>query len=1112
MNVSLFIDETYALDETKNHINMKIRKPSYQLHASMMLAAGLAIGLSPVVSTDAKASVNDIHSLNQNEMSVRGTVVDENGEPLIGAAIIVEGSNSKGVVTDLDGHFMLLHVPKNSSLKISYVGYEDQTVKVSKDSPVNVKLIPDNRTLNEVVVVGYGTQKKATLTGAVSMVQGDDVFKGRSSSNAGTALQGAIPGLTITRSSSRPTSDVSINIRGGISANSNSPLILIDGVDAYKWELNTLNPSDIESVSVLKDAAASIYGARAAGGVILVTTKRAKAGKTSITYNGSATMNYKGRKYPAASGSEWARMMLMADSNDTNHAGGASTLWTCGSQNFNREFYERIMNNEAFDWNGTNLLRIDPLNANVVDAVYGTTWGTKQNLTLETGGDKIKSITSVGFADDRSLIKVTYDGQRKYNFRNNSDFNLGKYVSIQTNISYDDRYTNTPTYGVGMGLQDMWIFPFYTKSGQYYYDNFGGNNVVAHLKEGGRTKKYDYLFRLSGKINIDLSFISPVLEGLSFYAKGSIRQQNSYTTTQSHKIQLYSWDDTEGPVTTNGATTGSKAKEEKLTEYNSRSLYQLYEYFLNYDRTFGDHHVSFMLGNTNELQDNHNYTVYRTSSDPVDLGDLNAYDTTTDRISSSGAYKYSYVSVVSRVNYDYMGKYLIEGTWRHDGSSKLVKKNRWDDFFGVSAGWRISEEKFMKELRWLSNLKIRASWGQSGNVASIGNYEAYPTISTGTVVMNGVLIPTSWISGVTDDSRTWERVNSTNVGVDFGFFRNRLSGTFDYFWRKNDGMLINLVYPQVYGGTAPSTNSGIYKTHGWELSLNWNDKVGKDFSYNIGFTLSDARTEVTSYDGKNSISWGVNSIVEGKPLNALYVFKTDGFFQTQSEVDAYYEQMNGNQSGSLVAGVTKGTTNELIPGCVRRVDLNGDHDITKEDLYYYGDTDPHYNLGITLGVSYKGFDFSAFFQGVGQWYHVRNGQMGCAFWSGWTNTNRVFTDNTWYPGDEYGYHAANTDADYPIMSRVGARNNWNYINYNDINVHNDWYVRCKQLQIGYSLPSSLLSKTPIHNLRFWISADNLFDISNVKDGFDPEMQSSMSTYSGVDVFASSITFGADITF
>ncbi|MFV0537914.1 MAG: SusC/RagA family TonB-linked outer membrane protein [Dysgonomonas sp.] len=1104
-------------------MNVKF-KSKFQKNKSIIFAIAILLGGVFNSSLHSENYTKENFSKNQTNQTIKGKVTDKNGEPLIGVSVSIVGTTS-AVITDIDGSFSI-NVPENATqIRFSYIGYKERIVKIDK-SEIDIILQENEELLGEVVVVGYGTQKKATLTGAVAMVNGDEVLKGRAASNVGTALQGTIPGMTVTRSSSRPTDNATISIRGGISANSSDPLILIDGVDAYAWELNQLNPNDIESISVLKDAAASIYGARAAGGVILITTKRAKEGRTVVSYNGSVTANFVGKKYPAATGSEWARMMLMADYNDTNHPNGGSSLWTL--QGWDVDFYTRIMRNEAFDWNGTNVLRIDPLNANQADLVYGTTWGTSHNISIQSGNENLKSMTSMGFFNDRSLIKVVYDGQKKYNFRNNTDYNLGKYIKLETNISYDYKKTDEPTYGIGYGLQDMWIFPLYTESGKHYYDNFGGNNVVAHLAEGGKTVTNSYMLRASGKATIDLSFIKESLKGLSFYAKGSIRQYNENLKAQSHKVQMYSYYDIEnGPQTNNGAMTGNKANLESLTEINTRSLYQVYEFFLNYDRTFGSHHVSAMFGNSNELRDNNMTGMYRSGNESIILNDLNVYDTTTDVINPNnsqfvkdkgsrykdkwGAYKWAYVSLVSRLNYDYAGKYLLEASWRHDGSSRLVKDNRWQDFFGTSAGWRLSEETFMKDIDWLSNFKIRASWGQSGNVSTIGNYEAYPQISTGTTVLNGIKVPTSWISGATDDSRTWETVTSTNVGIDYGFFNNRLSGTFDYFWRKNDGMLINITYPQVYGGTAPSTNSGTYKTHGWEVSINWQDQIN-DWNYNIGFSLSNAKTEVTSYKGKTAITYGVNSIVEGKPLNALYVYKTDGLFQSQAEVDAYYAKMNGNVSGSLMGNVKNGTVNELTPGSVRRVDLNGDNDITTDDLYYYGDTDPHYNFGLNLGVSYKNLDFSAFFQGVGQQYNVRNGQMGCAFWSGWTNTNGYFMDNTWYAGDPNGYNSANTNAKFPLISRNGNRNNWNYKQYNDINVINSWYVRCKQIQVGYSLPKSWVSKTSLTKVRVWLAGENLFDISNVKDGYDPEAAAKMSTYGGVDIFSSSLSFGLDVTF
>ncbi len=1075
------------------------------LFSTMMASALLAVSPQSVF-----ADVNEVQSVMQTG-TVKGQVVDANGEPIIGASVLVKGTTN-GTITDFDGNFSLNDASKGT-LVISYIGYQTQEVSADGKSLVKVVLKEDTEVLDEVVVVGYGVQKKATLTGAVSMINADETLKGRATTNVASSLQGTIPGLTITRTTSRPTEDPALSLRGGISTNDNKPLILIDGSEAYTWELNTINPNDIENVSVLKDASASIYGARAAGGVILITTKRGKAEKLSVTYNGAVTANFQGKRYPAASGSEWAKMMLSAAHEDIN-----GSVWAI--MDFTKEEFERVANNEAFDWTTTNGIkyRIAPLNAYQPDYVYGTTWSHNHNLSISGGSERIQTKTSIGFADDRSIVKVTYDGQKKYNFRNNTDFKLGDYVKLATNIAYDNRYKNVPSKGIGFGLQDFYIFPLYTEDGTKYYDNFGGNNVLAHLTEAGRTKNKFDSFRLGGKIDVDLSFLHSSLKGLSVSAKANVRQDHTNWRTINKTIQMYDY--YTGEVT-NNAQTGSRSKTPQMYENNSSNLYQDYEFFLNYDRTFDNHHIAVMFGNTNELRENRSLTVHRTASSNQELEDLSVYDASSTELVShdnwgkTEQYKWAFVSFLGRVNYDYAGKYMIEGTWRRDGSSKLVKEQRWQNFYGVSGGWRISEENFIKDnISWLNNLKIRASWGEAGNLSSIGNYESFATIGIGTTIFGTTpgLANTAWIGGIVDDSRTWERVETTNIGLDWGLFNNRLSGSFEYYWRKNKGMLMSITYPKILGATAPATNSGTYKANGWELSLNWQDHINKDWSYNVGFILADAKTEIASYEGAISKKAGVNKIVEGYPMNSLWVYKSDGLFQSQSEVDAYYSQMTGNVSGSKITSVKQGTDNALTPGSVHRVDLNGDKDITVDDLYYYGDMAPHYTFGINLGLTYKNFDFSAFFQGVGQQYNIRSGQMGCAFWSGWTNTNGYFLGNTWTSDDNPYYPGNQGDDVFPVMSRNGNRNTWNYKDYNDLNVINNWYVRCKSIQLGYTLPKNWISKVGIQNLRVWVAGENLFDISNVKDGFDPEANYEMGAYNGLEVFSSSVSFGLDITF
>lgn len=475
---------------------------------SMMMASALLAGSPQAIF----AGVNEIQAVMQTG-TVKGQVVDVQGEPIIGASVLVKGTTN-GTITDFDGNFTLGNATRGT-LVVSYIGYKAQEVIIKGRNLVKVVLQEDSEILDEVVVVGYGTQKKATLTGAVSVIDADETSKGRATTNVATSLQGTIPGLTITRTTSRPTEDPTLSLRGGISTNDNKPLILIDGSEAYTWELNTINPNDIENISVLKDASASIYGARAAGGVILITTKRGKAERLTVTYNGAVTANFQGKRYPAATGSEWAKMMLSAAHEDIN-----GSVWSI--MDFTEDEFKRVANNEAFDWTTKSGIkyRIDPLNAYQPDYVYGTTWSHNHNLSISGGSEKIQTKTSIGFADDRSIIKVTYDGQKKYNFRNNTDFKLGDYVKLATNIAYDNRYKNVPSKGIGFGLQDFYVFPLYTEDGTKYYDNFGGNNVLAHLTEAGRTKNKFDSFRLGGENRYRFEFFAFIIKRLVYKCEG----------------------------------------------------------------------------------------------------------------------------------------------------------------------------------------------------------------------------------------------------------------------------------------------------------------------------------------------------------------------------------------------------------------------------------------------------------------------------------------------------------------------------------------------------------------------------------------------------------------
>jgi len=966
--------------------------------------------------------------------------------------------------------------------------------------------------LDEVVVVGYGTQKKATLSGSVTQVKGDDVLKGKATQNIASALQGTIPGLTITRSSSRPGNEgTSITLRGGISVNATDPMILIDGVEAYQWELSQINPNDVESISVLKDAAAAIYGTKAGAGVILVTTKRGKEGKPKVTYSGSVHSNIVGKKFPVANGQTWAEMLVHATENDAyallDKNGNPQYSWWMWPE----DIWRKMANGERYEGVVGGAWRVLDPTADQFDAVYGNTSGQSHNVTFTGGTDKLKVMTSLGYANDRSLVDVVYDGQKKYNFRTNADYKVNDWIKTEFNISYDKRTTSTPTQGVGQGIQDMYLFPLYNSYGQFY-DTFGNNNVLAKLVEGGKTNNTEEILRLGGKLTLDLNKLT---KGLSVSGSANVRLRKHWLVARQNRVTMYDWSgettSSDGNPNYNLGTGSIKSQSTDANCWVKNTyddvLYQTYNAFVNYNREFAGHNIGIMAGITGEKTHYQELYGYRQNMSSDDLDDINLGDATTAQV-TGGSNEVGMISYLGRLNYDYKGIYLLEGLFRRDGSSKFSAANRWANFAGISGGVRFSEFNFIKDLAIFDNLKLRASYGETGSQTGIGNYDYISSISTGTTIFgySGAKSTTAWVSSMTTDNRTWERVGTTNFGLDFALLKNRLSGSFEYYIRNNKGMLISMTYPQTLGVSAPKTNNGNFQAKGWELQLDWNDKIGEDFRYHVGLSLSDAKTEITQYSGALAISNGLNnpvggsSFIEGKPLNALYVYKTDGYLQTQDDVNAYYTAITQKAGG---IHPVQGTTNQLTPGCVKKVDLNGDGRITTDDLYYYGDANPHYQFGINLGANYKNFDFTMFIQGVGQQNIIRTGSLSSPWYSGWTNQNATFWGNTWT--------ADNTDARYPIMSRNGSRNNWNYKQYNDINVNSCWYARAKSVVLGYTLPKNLVRKVNIENLRFYISGDNLFEFSNVKDGFDPEAQAS-SNQGNVDVYARTISFGVDLTF
>ena len=922
----------------------------------------------------------------------------------------------------------------------SYIGYQTQEVSISGKSNLLIRLSEDSEVLDEVVVTGYGVQKKASLTSAISQIKGEEAFKNKGIANATVALQGEIPGLTITRSSTRPGSEgAAMKIRGDISVNGNSsPLIIIDGIYGSLDELNAMDASDIENISVLKDASAAIYGARSASGVVLVTTKRGKKGKAQITYNGSISRTIDGIQPPITTNAEWLDMFFEAqyndaravrpnltdprdiyqnmdwwifksfggptlDESDIDPETGAPTIYR-GYKLFNALRSGQILTLR----NGTKVERWDP-NTYMQDYLYGQATSHKHNISISGADDKFSYRASLGYAENNSQLKVAEDGEKKYSARLNADYQALDFLKFETNMAYEKRDIVNPSTDVGAGYFDPWFWPIWNENGDVYDTFSGSRNPVGGLTQGGQNKNSLTTFR--GGLKATLDFSKWGLEGLTLSGTGNYKLVRRDQQKVYNKVQYYDWVGTK-----TGNKQGPGSLEEIMEKWENITLGG----FINYDRIFKEKHsVSAMLGMTAEQETSKKVGAKRNQGPMYpgsDLTDLDVWVSGDNNGAYGGQSSWGFVSYLGRVNYVYDDKYSIELLGRRDGSSKLSKEQRWKNFYSVSGFWRISSEEFMKDFTWLSDLKVRYNYGKTGSVTGIDNYERYALIKTGGTIFG--VNPTShtslWIDGIRSDQRTWETINSHDVGVDFAFLNNRLRGSFDYFIKRNNGMFINVEYPSILGAGAPKTNNGKFEAKGWEIALNWNDKIGQ-VTYNLGASLSDAWSKVLELENNENVpNPGKNSNrLIGKPRDALYVYQTDGIFQTQEEVDAYYEMYYWNAShtgpkpNNIIPAPQEASAETLRPGARKVVDLNGDGSITTADLYYAGDMAPRLTFGIKAGLEWKGIDVAAFFQGVGKQTILRSGYLAAPWTTNYVLQNSTFMGKMWTP--------ENPDAEYTML-------------------------------------------------------------------------------------------------
>lgn len=1026
---------------------------------------------------------------------ITGKVIDANNkEPIIGASIQVKGT-SIGTMSDLDGQFKITVKDKNASLQVSYVGYKTVVQPLNGKTSITITLQESTQELDQVVVIGYGVQKKSDLTGAIASVDADEIAK-LPATNVMHAIQGKAAGVEIVQNSGAPGASSTVRIRGMGTINNSDPLYVVDGIPMDN--IDYLSPDDIESIEILKDASsAAIYGSRAANGVVLVVTKSGKNSQKILNVNFNAYVGWQ---------ESWKDPRLM-DKEDF-------------------AYYSDFVNNlnVVTDYDAaTGQMKIKPETQELID--NGVDWWDelsrsalmqKYNISLYGGNDKLNYYVSGNFQNTDGIIKESNYERKSFNGKMNAK--LLKNLSLGTNLTYareDRRVVGEGTWGViKTAINYNPLTPIYDQNESY--------NWTTPIENLRRTTYDTYVNTFIGQITLDWD----IVKGLKYSTRAS------YSNYASDQEQFNRYN-------VNPEIVGTIKYDVKRYPTTTDNI--SWDNILNYTAKWGDHDFSVMVGQTLETS-----TMKRTWAQGTGYGgyddEFNALNFAQFSQSTSGyTTSWTALGLLGRISYDYKDRYLLQANFRADASSRFSKKNRWGYFPSVSAGWKINSESFMQNVDWISLLKLRAGWGQLGN-NRIGNnaYATYVGQQSATYIY-GVGMPTIQpgmsISSYGNSDILWERTQSTSVGLDFNVLDNRISTSVDYFIKDTHDMLVAvpIVYSSGYTST-PMQNAGSVRNKGWEVQLSYKDRIG-DFNFELSGNFTKVKNEVTALGGNDDAIYGgnlgspnnlgyVNKTVVGAPIACFYGWKTAGIM---TEADF-------NEDGSPKVPVfSSGST--YTPGDMKFVDVNGDGVIDDNDRTFIGNPNPDFYYGFNINMEYKGFDLSMFFQGVAgnEIYDVTRyfRYSNVSYSGGWENLNYLsfsnvsedYFDKVWRPvpdpaNPSYRDHwGANLNGTVPLPSSDGTKNEMNFRN-SDFYVQDGSYLRLKNIQLGYTFPKKWVNKLSVSNLRVYASATNLFTITSY-DGLDPEVgktsgQESNNLYLGIDqgVYpqARSYMFGVIIDF
>jgi len=1115
------------LMDTKKDISINVNnKPLHEVVKTVLEQKGLEASYhnNTIVLTKKKEVIKPAPK------TISGVVTDSKGEPIIGATVI-DADSKEGTITDFDGRFKL-SLSQGENIQISYVGYRSVTINTSGKFNFSVILKEDVANLEEIVVVGYGTQKKINLTGAVSIVSADQI-QNRPSGSVVSLLQGAIPNLNVNMTSGRPGGSGTLNIRGATSINGGSPLVLVDGIEA---SLEHLNPNDIASVTVLKDASASaIYGARAAFGVILVTTISKDNGTDKIKVNYTGTYGI-GRS--TTSTDFETRGYYSVYIND---------LFYRTTQGVNYSKYTEADMLEM--WARRNDKTEDPTRPWVVVQNRGgknsyiyyanTDWYhymyndnrpmQKHNISVSGGNDKVKFLFSGGIHAEDGIMRINTDKYKKANLRSKVTADINKYISISNNTSF---YRNSYTFPGSGTVNNSFVYqnvhglasyvPVNPDGTPVYMTIFNSAGVMdgwnALITNGKHTNEDTYI----NLTNIAELTIKP-FKGLEI--KGNFSYAYNGYTAMNRSVNIpYSMYPGEVSYVTSGRG------ENKINETFNRNEYYATNLFATYNKSFGDHNLSLLGGFNYETRSYKDIGIVGWNLLSDDLSDLNltAIDETTGMArfeGSGGQNEYAVMGGFGRFNYDYQGKYLLEVSGRNDGSSKFMRGLRYAFFPSFSAGWRMSEEKFFKPMTdVVDNFKIRVSHGSLGNQNISGYYPFIRTVSTSTldyVFGTDAKGKYASFSSPVASNVSWEVVTTSNLGFDIGLFNSKLNFNADFYLRDTEGMLVpGKTLPSVYGSASPRENAADLRTKGYELVLSWNDKfsvASKPFSYGATLSLGDNIARITRFDNPNKM---LNDYYEGQTWGEIWGYKTDGLFSSDDEAANWpIDQTLVNQEISIAVG-NEGT---LRGGDIKFVDLNNDNKITpgenkvgaSGDQVVIGNSQARYRYGISAHASWNGIDISVFLQGIGKqnWWPSNDAYM---FWGPYarpytTLIHKDFMKDVWTED--------NTDAYFPRhrgYAASGSANNRSLRVPTDRYLQNLAYLRLKNLTVGYSLPDNLINALALEKLRVYFSGENLLTLSKIHSKVvDPEQASaegSSSSKGNIYPFQKIFSVNIDITF